>query len=246
MYILFSPSEGKDSSNCHDFNFKNLPFHNHLGALREDIFNQYISLINSNQKCASQLTGLKNEADLEQLRNTPLDRGLEALYRYNGVAYKYLDPKTIHQNGLDFLNTNLIIFSNIFGPIFGNTPIPYYKLKQGQSLDGFKIESHYKPLLNPILDEYLQGNFVLDLRAGFYEKFYSPKIPYSTMQFFKDGKKVSHWAKAYRGKVARELSKFQPQSQSEFEAISFEGLHVKEILHQKNITCYCFNIIDSL
>lgn len=246
MTVLFSPSEGKAISNTNPFDIHNLPFGNTLSNLREDILQRYISILNSSDEILSIHTGLKDENELSQLRNTSLSNGTSALFRYTGVGYKYLNPTTINKSALDFLYHNLIIFSNLFGPIYGGSIIPYYKLKQGQSLNGFKSENYFKPLLNPLLDAQLAGDFVLDLRAGFYEKFYLPKIQYSTMQFYKDGKKVSHWAKAYRGKVLRLLSQLQPNSQSEFEQISFEGLQIKEILRQKNATHYCFDIIDSL
>jgi len=246
MAILFSPSEGKEIYNTESFNLQDLPFSKELFPLRKGILQRYVSILNADKPKLCTHTGIKNDKELEELRKAHLDLGLSALFRYNGIAYKCLNPKTLNKSSLEFLNHNLIIFSNLFGPVFGGSLVPYYKLKQGQSLDGLKIESDYRPLLGPLLDDYLSQELVIDLRAGFYEKFYSPKITYITMQFFKNGKKVSHWAKAYRGYAVRELALAQPKTQDEFESISFAGLQIKEIIRQKNATHYCFNIIDSL
>jgi hypothetical protein len=246
MTILFSPSEAKSLLNTDRFKISNLPFQESLLTLREDILEKYKKIVSGDKKNLSIHTGLNKSDELDQLSSAPLDQGICALYRYTGVAFKYLDADSLENKELDFLYKNLLIFSNLFGPIYGGDIIPYYKLKQGQSLNGFKVENAYKPILNPLLDEKLNNSFVLDLRAGFYEKFYTPKIPYCTMQFFKEGKKISHWAKAYRGKVVRTLAIYRPSTQSEFEDISFEGLQIKEILRQKNATHYFFDISDAL
>ncbi len=246
MVILFSPSEAKVSHNDSAFKLTDLPYNETLFQLRQTLFDKYKNILHSDKSNLRALSGLKKDCELDLLINTPLNQGIKALFRYSGVGYKYLSANTLNQDATNFLYKHMIIFSNLFGPIYADSIIPYYKLKQGQNLDGLNIQNHYKKLLSPLLDEVLKGKFVLDLRAGFYEKFYTPKIPYATMQFFKNGKKVSHWAKAYRGKVARALAQYQPSSQKEFEDISFEGLQIKEILHQKNATHYCFDIKDSL
>ena len=81
--------------------------------------------------------------------------------------------------------------------------IPDYKLKQGETFDNIKIEKFYNENFSSILDETLKDEDIIDLRAGFYEKFYKIKKPYTTMKFIKDGKVVSHWAKAYRGVILK-------------------------------------------
>ena len=74
----------------------------------------------------------------------------------------------------------------------------------------------------------------LDLRAGFYNKFYKPSTPYTTLKFLKDGKVVSHWAKAYRGITLRAAAMSNIQSIEEFIALPIEGLQILEI-QQKGI-----------
>jgi cytoplasmic iron level regulating protein YaaA (DUF328/UPF0246 family) len=54
------------------------------------------------------------------------------------------------------------------------------------------------------------------------------------MKFLKDGKSVSHWAKAYRGKVLRTLSQIQPKDEKELLEIHYEGLKFIESIPYKN------------
>ena len=74
---------------------------------------------------------------------------------------------------------------------------------------------------------------ILDLRAGFYDKFYIPKNPITTLKFLKEGKVVSHWAKAYRGIVLRTAATHQVQSVAELLALNIEGLVLSEIIQSK-------------
>ena len=96
---------------------------------------------------------------------------------------------------------------NLFGVLkAGDTGLPDYKLKQGETFSNLKIEKFYMDNFSKVLDEYLENEDIIDLRAGFYEKFYKIEKPYTTMKFIKDGKVVSHWAKAYRGIILKLLA----------------------------------------
>jgi cytoplasmic iron level regulating protein YaaA (DUF328/UPF0246 family) len=86
------------------------------------------------------------------------------------------------------------------------------------------------------MEAYLAEDEILDLRAGFYDKFYTPVKPYTTLKFIKDGKVVSHWAKAYRGIVLREIAKSGSNSIKDFMQLSIEGLSIHEIQTKKNKT----------
>lgn len=80
------------------------------------------------------------------------------------------------------------------------------------------------------------------MRAGYYDKFYDVKKPYTTLKFLKNGKTVSHWAKAYRGIVLREIAKNNISSLEEFQALEIENLTLKEILLIKNKTEIIYEI----
>ena len=94
-----------------------------------------------------------------------------------------------------------------------------------------------------ITDErFLEDEDIIDLRAGFYEKFYQIKKPYTTMKFIKDGKVVSHWAKAYRGIILRLLAQNNIQNLDELMSMEIDNLSIEEIKKQKLKTEIIYSI----
>ena len=247
MKILFSPSEGKTSDSPIKKPLNSVLFQPSLFHKRDEVIARYEKLLkNGTFLELSKLFGLKAEKEVEALRAlSPSCSSLqEAILRYTGVAYDYLSYETLSSEAQAFIKGNVIIFSNLLGPILAGDAIPNYKLKQGEKIDGFMPERHYKEAFSPALDTFLEGELIIDLRAGFYEKFYSIPFPYLTCKFLKNGKSVSHWAKAYRGTLVRSLAMHQPQSEDDFAQIPLEGLHVKEIIQIKNKREYVFDIIE--
>jgi cytoplasmic iron level regulating protein YaaA (DUF328/UPF0246 family) len=92
--------------------------------------------------------------------------------------------------------------------------------------------------------KFLKDEEIIDLRAGFYEKFYKIKQPYLTMKFLNNGKVVSHWAKAYRGIVLKMLAINNIQSIEALMNMEIENLKVEEIKTQKNKTEITYAILD--
>ena len=76
----------------------------------------------------------------------------------------------------------------------------------------------------------MQDEVFLDLRAGFYAKFYKPSTAYVTLKFLKNDKVVSHWAKAYRGIVLKAIAEEKIESLDAFMKMELAGLRVKEII----------------
>ncbi len=244
MKILFSPSESKKTDNN---NSKNHSLTYHFPKLLDKqlhVLKTYDNYIKSSCDASlSKLFGLKKSSDVDFFREIDIFNAptLKAVERYCGVAYDYLDYKHIEQK--EFIDKNMIIFSNLFGPIFAEYPLPNYKLKQGEKLGSFVIEKYYKEHFSDALDNLLENEFIIDLRAGFYLKFYKPKSYHITIKFIKNGKVISHWAKAYRGKIAKELAHFQPQNEKEFQKIRFQNLQILEIIRRKNSSEYIFSIV---
>jgi hypothetical protein len=240
LRILFSPSEGKNSGG--NESPKEL-----LGALnaRDEILNTYNHIIESNnEESIKELFGIKKFSDclpyINNLFNSPL---MSAIERYQGVAYDYLAYKTLKEPEQNYLKKSTIIFSNLYGPILAADPIANYKVKQGNMIGEIAPDKFYKDRFTYQLDLYLQNDEILDLRAGYYDKFYKISKPYTTLKFLKGGKSVSHWAKAYRGIVLRELAKNNISSIAEFMSLEIEGLQIKEIKVIKNRTEIVFDII---
>ncbi|HIC43488.1 MAG TPA: YaaA family protein [Sulfurimonas sp.] len=246
MYILFSPSEGKKLGG--DF----LPL-NKNNLLFPELYDKRLSLIqayndlvlDSGLETLQKLTGIKKEGDIKKYQNDIFSTAtMPALQRYDGVAYDYLDINALSQTQKDYLYKQTLVFSNLFGPLLGGDLIPTYKFKQGAKLNDIVTEKVYKKEFSSSLDELLKGELIVDLRAGFYEKFYLLNQDFITMKFLKGGKSVSHWAKAYRGKVLQTLAKVQPTTKEELLDIQYEGLNfIESIPYKKTGTMLVYEVI---
>jgi len=102
---------------------------------------------------------------------------MKAIERYSGVAFDYLDYPSLDKLSQRYINENLILFSNLFGILKASDLIPEYKLKQGEAIGEIKTDKFYKEAIGEILDSYLEGEDILDIRAGYYDKFYKPSSP---------------------------------------------------------------------
>ena len=247
MKILFSPSETKVTGGSFPPISENTFLFPTCYPFQKEILDTYQNYLKSqDDEKLKKLFGIKKENDLLANKSVDIyhDKTMKAIQRYMGVAYDYLDYPTLDKNAQNFLEKNLIIFSNLFGPISGGDYIPYYKLKQGEKLKDLKIESYYHNRCQKVLDSFFEDQFIIDLRAGFYLKFYKSAYPYITLKFIKNGKVVSHWAKAYRGLVVRELAKYQPENEKAFSQIAFKNLSILEIQKSGLKTEYIYEILS--
>lgn len=239
MKILFSPSEGKHKGGTFPPLNETSFFIPELYNKRKQIINlyqEYIQSLNSHE--LSNFFGLKDLEEINYYKTLDLSTQNTdfAISRYDGVAYDYLDFTSLPQSSKNFVFENCIIFSNLFGPIRAKDLLPDYRFKQGVKLDKFVVEKFYKEHFQKPLDEFLKGEFLLDLRAGFYDKFYIPSDSYVTMKFLKNGKIVSHFAKAYRGTVLRDLALLETEiySVEELEKVKFEGIELIDKVSLRN------------
>ena len=247
MKILFSPSETKSDIMTHGLLDESAFVFPHLYEKRLHVLRLYQALLETgDSQILQNLFGIKDAQKILNQANKNIFNTFtcKAILRYSGVAYDHLLFETLDEKAQMFIENNVMIFSNLFGPLLAGDLIPSYKLQQGESLNGFKTELFYKEHFSDAIDAWIGDACVLDLRAGFYEKFYTLKCPYITMKFLKGGKVVSHFAKAYRGKILREIALHQPHNENAFRKISFEGLRIREIKEQKLKHEYIFDIID--
>lgn len=241
LLTLFSPSEGKHGGGRSDLGLRLL-----FGLeSRETILQHYNSIVNSNDTHAIQeLFGIKKAADIvtyiDDIFTAPV---MSAIERYDGVAYEYLDFSSLLPEQQNYLKKHTVIFSNLYGPVMGGDLIANYKVKQGNNVGDIAPDKYYREAFGSQLDTFLDGHDILDLRAGYYDKFYKVTRPYTTLKFMKEGKVVSHWAKAYRGIVLRHLARHDVGSIDAFMKMEIEGLMVKEIKKIKNRTEIVFDIV---
>jgi len=243
IFTLFSPSEGKRTGGA----FDGLDTDALLFGLapRKAILDAYNAIVcGDNPEQVLALFGLKKAEDAQpyiaDLYSAPT---MPAVERYDGVAYEYLDYPSLDAEAGAYLQARLIIFSNLFGPLRGGDLIPTYKVKQGNSVGGIAPERYYKDAFNAELDALIGDDEILDLRAGYYDKFFRPSRPATTMKFIKEGKVVSHWAKAYRGIVLRHLAQHRFETIDDLLASQIPGLACREILEKKGKREAVFDII---
>lgn len=243
MKILLAPSETKRSGG-------DLPFH--LNALlfdpllphRTKLLHTYMNILQKGDIPAlSKMFGLKKESDiLAHKKDIIHEPAMKAIQRYTGVAFEYLGYEDLDSQAQAYIDSHVILFSNLFGPLRASDLIPEYKLKQGEPVGDIRTEKFYHQHAAELLEAYLADEEILDLRAGFYDKFYKPSKPYTTLKFIKDGKVVSHWAKAYRGIVLREIAKARVETLDDFIKLPIEGLSIKEFQTKKQRTEIIYEI----
>lgn len=211
MKILFSPSEAKSDLSIYppissfylDENFKNKTFN--LKQEKYTLKDKRFELIN---EISSKIQSSNDDILKEAFGTTDIDKykinllaspTQKAILRYTGVAYEALDYDNLDKKAQEFIDKNVVIFSNIFGAVFADDKIPLYKLKQGKTIDNINIPKYYKTYFSQALDELFENEEIIDLRADFYTKFYSIKKDYHTFKFIKNNKTINHYSKHYRG-----------------------------------------------
>ena len=243
MKILLAPSETKKSGGKLSFDPGTLLFET-LAPHRIKLLHAYTNVLQQgDMSVLSKMFGIKKEADiLKHKRDLIHELTIKAIERYTGVAFDYLRYNELDKNAQAYVDEHIILFSNLFGPIRADDLIPEYKLKQGEAVGEIKVEKYYNEHSATLMEAYLKDEEILDLRAGFYDKFYKPTKAYTTLKFIKDGKVVSHWAKAYRGIVLREIAKARVETIEAFMNLPIEGLSIQEIQVKKNKTEIIYEI----
>ena len=245
MKILLAPSETKQKGGEKPFLLDAL-FLRELLPQRKELLHKYTNILQQNDlSVLSKMFGLKKEADIRyQQQQDIIHQGtMKAIERYTGVAFDYLDYPKLDKTQQKYIDQNVILFSNLFGAIRADDFIPEYKLKQGEALGEIKVEKFYKTHSSKYLGEYLAEEEILDLRAGFYDKFYIPNKPYTSLKFIKEGKVVSHWAKAYRGIVLRYIAQNNINTIHALSTSNIKGLKLKEQNTHKNKTEIIYEIL---
>jgi cytoplasmic iron level regulating protein YaaA (DUF328/UPF0246 family) len=244
MKILLAPSEAKAKGGKGRFDSCHLLFGS-LCHLRNSLAKHYLSLANSDDPgILTALFGLKKKDEIIHYKGlSPFSApAMPAVERYRGVAFDYLDYHSLPAKAKHFIRKNVLIFSNLFGPVLAGDPLPDYRLTQGATLGGIRPERLYRQAASPLLEAWLEGEDLLDMRAGYYDRFYTPSLPYTTLKFLKGGRVASYWAKAYRGLVLRHLALSGTESVEAFLALEIPGLALEEIRRTKNRTEVIYRI----
>lgn len=245
MKILLAPAESKNeggelASFCKENFFLEENF-----SKRVEIFKIYEEFVKSSTlEELSSWFGIKKLDHVKKYKEPLLLKPtMKAIERYNGVAFDALSYKDLSKIEQTYIDDNVILFSNLFGPIQASDKIPDYKYKQGAKFPNLNVEKYYNENFTKLLDNVLDDE-IIDLRAGFYEKFYKVKNKsVLSFKFLKDNKVVSHWAKHYRGILLKHLATHNINSIVEFMNSNIEGLNLIEIQEKKNVKLLIMEIV---
>lgn len=247
--ILFSPSEGKNYPENHkkeSYGDNSALFE--LPLISPDAIKAYIAtLCSADESTICKILGRKN-IDLEELallQNMLNAPRLESVRLYNGVAYKALDFETLDTKAKRYIYENMYIFSNLFGTLKASDCVPYYNLHQTQGFGDFGLHKIYADT-KALLDAEFYQKEILDLRADIYIKAYPINTcsMYYKVVFTKNGKKISHYAKLYRGLYVRSISKLQILSLEELQHLEYDFMCLKKIEHTQNATTLIYDILS--
>lgn len=202
MLILLPPSEGK-ASEGHGPPVGDLSFPT-LDKARKRVVNALVRA--SKRRDALDVLGLSPGLAGEPAKNAALKTAatLPAAELYTGVLYDNLGLATLDEESRRRAEESLLIFSGLWGVVKITDFIPPYRLSMGVNLPPLGgLAAFWRPHVTKELDR-VQG-LVVDLRSSTYAGAWQPGERSATVRVFRDGKVVSHMAKATRGEIARAL-----------------------------------------
>jgi cytoplasmic iron level regulating protein YaaA (DUF328/UPF0246 family) len=202
VLILLPPSEGKAQegsvSPVGDLSFPA------LGRARKRVMTALIRA--SKRRDALDVLGLTPGLAPELAKNTALKTAptLPAADLYTGVLYDNLGLNTLDGPARARAEESVLIFSALWGVVHITDQIPPYRLSMAVNLPPLGgLATFWRPQISKQLDK-LPG-LVVDLRSSTYTAAWQPGDRSVSIRVFRDGKVVSHMAKATRGEIARTL-----------------------------------------
>jgi cytoplasmic iron level regulating protein YaaA (DUF328/UPF0246 family) len=212
VLVLLPPSETKaDGGDGPPLDLDSLAFPE-LTPVRRKLAEALVDLAADVPASLTALGITERQAD-EVARNTELwtSPTMPGLRRYTGVLYDALDLKSFRKPALEKAKRRLAVASALFGVVSGTDRIPAYRLSGGSSLPALgTIRSLWKPTLEPVLRG-IDG-LVVDLRSGTYAALAKLRPDAVTVRVVTEdaaGNRttVSHFNKAYKGKLAAVLAR---------------------------------------
>ncbi|GAB3581717.1 peroxide stress protein YaaA [Amycolatopsis endophytica] len=206
MLVLLPPSETKaPGGDGPPLRLDELSFPE-LNPLRRKLADAVVDLAHDVPSSLDVL-GLSRRQGDEVARNAALwsSPTLPALERYTGVLYDALDYGGFGRAARAKADRRLAVASALFGIARGDDRIPGYRLSGGTSLPALgTLRSLWRPALEPALAEV--DGLVVDLRSGAYAALARVPRAITVRVVTAGGKTVSHFNKAYKGKLAAALA----------------------------------------
>ncbi len=216
MLIVLPPSEGKAEPRrgaSLDLDALSFP---ELGADRQRVLDALVTHCAAEPERAAVTLGLgPTQADLVA-RNAGLPTAPTARADriYTGVLYDALDLATLSPAAKRRASSRLLVISSLFGVVRPGDRIPSYRLSGDASLPGLgSVAGVWRKALGPAVRGALGKGLLLDLRSTTYAAFWrppaelAPRVATVRVLHEQGGRRtvVSHFNKATKGRLAREL-----------------------------------------
>ncbi|MBB2913208.1 hypothetical protein FHS43_004506 [Streptosporangium becharense] len=146
---------------------------------------------------------------------------------YTGVLYHNLGLSSLPAEAAARAAESLVIFSGLWGLLRITDRVPPYRLSMAVRLPPLGgLGVFWRRSVTSVLDA--EPGLVVDLRSGTYGAAWRPGVRAVAVRVLKDGKVVSHMAKATRGTVARRLleSGANPRSPEELLKVLADHGHI--------------------
>lgn len=135
--ILLPPSEGKSSGGEGPKWSAGSCSFSSLDRTRRQVMTALVEAMKAPEASRSKLLGVKGDAlAAATTENLAVRRSgtMAAIDRYTGVLYDALDAASLSKRARTRLESDVVIFSGLFGAVMATDPIPDYKLKMGGAL----------------------------------------------------------------------------------------------------------------
>ncbi len=212
MIFLLPPSEGKTpASKGPKFAPKKLVFP-HLTDKRLHLMESLAQLCSTQPDVAAKVLGLGPAQRDLLTTNTDLFTApcAPAMQIYTGVLYDHLGYSSMNEKARSRVDSSVLISSALFGCVAPTNPIPAYRLSGSSIIPQIgSLVGYWKTELLDSLTQ-LNGELILDMRSGSYEKLAPAKQMEQPVVSVKvltnvNGvlKPVTHFNKATKGDLVR-------------------------------------------
>ena len=220
--ILLPPSEGKSSGGDGLPWFKTTQSFPELESARKEVIKALKTAMEAPVGERSKLLGVgETKTDEATKANLSVDTGKTspAIERYTGVLYDALEYGSLSSKLKKRVDSQVVIFSGLWGILRPGDHVPDYKLKMGAKLPVLgKPSTFWKPFISSSLAKAASG-VVWDLLPNEHSAAWDPSISGRRIRVsflddvMKDKKRtlvtVSHWNKLLKGSLVRFIAESQ-------------------------------------
>ena len=201
VLILLPPSQGQTApGRGRPYRLASFPA---LHPAREEVLQALVGLCQGDPGKARDTLGISPGQIGEITRNAGLRTApaARAADVYTGVLYEALDAATLDGAAAKRLKKHVVVFSALWGLVRLDDRIPAYRCPAGINLPGVgPLAALWRKQIPPLAEGH---GLIVDMRSGPYAAM--AKVGGVTVKVMHEGKVVSHFNKAAKGRIVREL-----------------------------------------